>query len=332
VSPYISSQVSTPLEQKRHDGYDGTEAHNGRGPRLGNVPGIVGDDPSPTTPATAKLQNTRSRLSVLESLGYSRASIYLRNQIRRSTLITCYGQRKSGVPSLVGFADFVLAHREQILQSWIATVDQHPNISTSDNLTYTQLLDHLPELCTELAALLKEPDAQQIKREARQDARAHGWKRWRQGYKLEELIREICLIRRDLIDTRLKASAAVDERFDLGAQNSARRVVECFFDNVIIEATVQFVEEHQEAVRQLHATLKPTAAGNAEFIQRITHLLREPLGPLLLGLEVLLREEALSPRGVEMIGVLQRGVKKEAEAIEELLRSTELLEKNSQKR
>ena len=70
-------------------------------------------------------------------------------------------------------------------------------------------------------------------------------------------------------------------------------------------------------------------AGNAEFVQRIMHLLREPLGPLLLGLEVLLREESLSPRGVEMIGLLHRGVKKEADAIEELLRSTELFEKDA---
>jgi len=121
----------------------------------------------------------------------------------------------------------------------------------------------------------------------------------------------------------------VDKRFDLDAQNAARRLVESFFDNVIIEATVQFVEERQEAVRQLSATPKPTAATNAEFIPRITHLLREPLGPLLLGLEVLLREESLSPRGVEMIEVLQRGVKKEAEAIEELLRSTEFFEKDA---
>lgn len=88
--------------------------------------------------------------------------------------ITRYGQRRSTAPSIAGFADFVLARREQILQSWIAAVDQHPNISTSDNLTYSQLLDHLPELCTELAALLKQPNAQEIKREARQDARAHG--------------------------------------------------------------------------------------------------------------------------------------------------------------
>jgi signal transduction histidine kinase len=223
----------------------------------------------------------------------------------------------------------VLARREEILKSWIAAVDQHPSISTSDNLTYTQLLDHLPELCTELAALLKQPDAKEIKREARQDARAHGWKRWRQGYKLEELIREICLIRRNFIDTWLTAFAATDPGFDFEAQNAARGVVEGFFDNVIIEATVQFVEENQEAVRQLNARLKPTETGNAEFVQRITHLLREPLGPLLLGLEVLLREESLSPRGVEMIGVLHRGVQKEAKAIEELLRSTEFFEKDS---
>jgi signal transduction histidine kinase len=121
----------------------------------------------------------------------------------------------------------------------------------------------------------------------------------------------------------------VDTRFDFDAQNVARRVVECFFDNVIIEATVQFVQEHQEAVRQLNASLKQGVAGNAEFVQRITHLPREPLGPLLFGLEVLLCEEALSPRGVEMIEVLRRGVNKEAQAIEELLRSTELWEKDA---
>jgi signal transduction histidine kinase len=235
------------------------------------------------------------------------------------------------VGAVAAFGDFVLAHRDQILHSWIAAVDKHPNISTSDNLTYTQLLDHLPELCTELAAILKQPDAKEIKREARQDARAHGWKRWRQGYKLEELIREICLIRRNFIDTWLKAFAAEEPRLDSDAQNAARRVVESFFDNVIIEATVQFVEEHQETVRQLNARLKPSVTGNAEFVQRVTHLLREPLGPLLLGLEVLLREESLSPRGVEMIEVLHRGVQKEARAIEELLSSTELFEKDASK-
>ena len=137
----------------------------------------------------------------------------------------------------------------------------------------------------------------------------------------------MCLIRRNFIDTWLKTFAAKERSFDLDAQNAARRVVECFFDNLIVEATVQFVEECQDSVRQLNAGRKANEGGNAEFVQRITHVLREPLGPLLLGLEVLLREESLSPRGVEMIGLLQRGVKKEADAIEQLLRSTDLFEK-----
>jgi hypothetical protein len=51
----------------------------------------------------------------------------------------------------------------------------------------------------------------------------------------------------------------------------------------------------------------------------------------LVGLEVLLREENLSPRGIEMIEVLRRGIRKEAQAIEELLRSTELFEKDAAK-
>ena len=143
------------------------------------------------------------------------------------------------------------------------------------------------------------------------------------------MIREICLIRRDFIDNWFEAFAKADARFGFEAQNVARRIVECFFDNVIIEATVQFVEEHEEAARQLHVEVKPMAVGNAEFIQRITHILREPLGPLLLGLEVLLHEEALSPGGIEMIGLLRRGIKKEAEAIKELLRSTKLVENDA---
>ena len=205
-------------------------------------------------------------------------------------------------------------------------MDRHPSISSSDKLTSTQLLDHLPELCSELAALLKQPNAREIQQEARSDARAHGWKRWRQGYKLEELIREICLIRRNFNDTWFEAFAVIDARFNVDAQSLAQRIVDRFFDNVIIEATIQFVGEHQQALRQLNAQLQPRGTPNAEFVQRITHLLREPLGPLLVGL---LREENLSPRGVEMIEVLKRGVKKEAQAIEELLQSTELFEKNA---
>jgi signal transduction histidine kinase len=239
------------------------------------------------------------------------------------------GQKKSKPSSFAGFGDFVLSHREEVLRSWIAAVDRDPRISTSDNLTYTQLLDHLPELCTELAALLKQPDAVAIKKEAKHDAKAHGWKRWRQGYKLDELIREICLVRRDLIDNWLSAFAAANSDFGIDAQNGARRVAEGFFDNVIIGATVQFVEEHQEDVRQQNAEqraeMTAQTAAEAGLVKLASHQLREPLGPLFFALEVLLQEESLSPRGVEMVRIIQRNLKQEARAVEELLSLVESL-------
>jgi signal transduction histidine kinase len=60
-------------------------------------------------------------------------------------------------------------------------------------------------------------------------------------------------------------------------------------------------------------------AANAELIALIEHRLREPLGPTLLVLQLLLREESLSPQGIDLIRMLQRSIKEEVRAIRELL-------------
>ena len=74
---------------------------------------------------------------------------------------------------------------------------------------------------------------------------------------------------------------------------------------------------HKNAVR---LDEKPTPeATNAELIALIEHRLREPLGPTLLVLQLLLREESLSPQGVGLIRMLQRNIKDEVRAITDLL-------------
>jgi hypothetical protein len=57
----------------------------------------------------------------------------------------------------------------------------------------------------------------------------------------------------------------------------------------------------------------------SEVIKLIRHRLHEPLGPTLLVLQLLLREEALSPQGVALVRMLQRSIKEEVRAIRELL-------------
>src|SRR3954468_22309494 len=93
------------------------------------------------------------------------------------------------------FGDFILANRDEITRQWVTVVDRSPEVAASEDLTYRQLLDHLPELCRELATTLKKPGEQSVRDRTARDASAHGRKRWQQGYRLEELIRELCLIR-----------------------------------------------------------------------------------------------------------------------------------------
>ena len=65
---------------------------------------------------------------------------------------------------------------------------------------------------------------------------------------------------------------------------------------------------------------EPTGGpARSELIKLIRHRLHEPLGPTLLVLQLLLREETLSPQGVALIRMLQRSIKEEVRAIRELL-------------
>ena len=60
-------------------------------------------------------------------------------------------------------------------------------------------------------------------------------------------------------------------------------------------------------------------SSKSEVIKLIRHRLHEPLGPTLLVLQLLLREETLSPQGVALIRMCQRSIKEEVRAIRELL-------------
>jgi signal transduction histidine kinase len=66
-------------------------------------------------------------------------------------------------------------------------------------------------------------------------------------------------------------------------------------------------------------TESTSPSARSELIKLIRHRLHEPLGPTLLVLQLLLREESLSPQGVALIRMLQRSIKEEVRAIRELL-------------
>src|SRR5438045_1390811 len=101
---------------------------------------------------------------------------------------------------LSNLGGYLLAHREEIIGEWLRAVERNPAIRSSELLKYKELIDHLPKLFENLAALLKSPHSNPQRSEARRDARVHGKHRWRQGYRLEEVIREGSNVRHSLIE------------------------------------------------------------------------------------------------------------------------------------
>jgi signal transduction histidine kinase len=220
------------------------------------------------------------------------------------------------------FGDFLLANEPEITRRWVTIVDRSPEVTASEDLTYRQLLDHLPELCTELASTIKRPREQAIRVQTAHDASAHGRKRWRQGYKLEELIREICLIRSNFLGTWLNLFAAENDSFEGETRNAARGIVERFFDEVIVESTVQFVDDQSEAVQKTKTAA--TADAKSHLLRHVGHTLREPLGAILSAAEGLASERSLTPEARNLVNIIVRNAQLQAHNVNELVLAAEL--------
>ncbi|MBV9928301.1 MAG: RsbRD N-terminal domain-containing protein [Acidobacteria bacterium] len=87
--------------------------------------------------------------------------------------------------------------QETIVRTWTEKVTADRRIHTDESLSYLQLVDHIPQIVEELHEALGESraEAQMI-----MQGREHGRQRWRQGYELKEVVRELTLLRVTLVE------------------------------------------------------------------------------------------------------------------------------------
>jgi hypothetical protein len=142
--------------------------------------------------------------------------------------------------------NYLQAHREEIVGDWLRAVERNPDISSSDLLRYKDLVDHLPKLFENLAELLKSHHSTPQRSEVSRDARVHGKHRWRQGFRLEEVIREASIVRHILFDKWLDTFAREVPEFDEQAREAAENIIRQAVDDIFTESAEQFVEEQQK--------------------------------------------------------------------------------------
>ncbi|REE23994.1 hypothetical protein B0G71_7286 [Paraburkholderia sp. BL27I4N3] len=159
------------------------------------------------------------------------------------------------VSPLRNFADFVRAERTRLTEQWMHAVFGDTDLVEADKLTYQQLADHLPEILEGLCVALDVEDLERVETAIERDARKHGKVRWRQGYRIEELVRELDLFHQVLAGA-LEEFAGLDSTFTRRHESRARRLIAETFSMVTLTSIKEVVSERDRKIDEYTGQLE----------------------------------------------------------------------------
>jgi signal transduction histidine kinase len=175
--------------------------------------------------------------------------------------------------TLAKLAEFLEGQRVAITDQWLMAVRRDPEIAAADKLTHQQLVDHLPEIFEECCTFLRTRDASVLVEDAKADAKLHGGIRWADGYKIDELIRELEVFR-GLLGTVVARFSDIDPRFHGPLVAAATSLVQRFFGEVTVHSVARYAEEQQRVVQtytsQLESVNLELARANTSLQQALS--------------------------------------------------------------
>ena len=135
---------------------------------------------------------------------------------------------------------------DTIVRNWAEKVTRDRRVRSDAALTYLQLIDHVPEIVEELSGALsrgERPDGQLL-----EEAQKHGRTRWKQGYELKEVVRELTLLRATLVEFLDTYQGALPSQRAPEIVRSYNRIAG-FMDEEIYRTVEAYLEAHRDSVR-----------------------------------------------------------------------------------
>jgi signal transduction histidine kinase len=218
---------------------------------------------------------------------------------------------------LGALARHLSSRRSAILTTWQSAIKRDPALTTGDPLPRVQLLDHIPSMLATLErALHHSPeDAVKVGADAGQEpAAAHGLQRWRQGYDLREVTRELGKLN-ECVTAELDAYTAGNPSISHAAVATARRVWAAMCSTGIEESVGQFFElQQQEAAGQVKdlesalAEIRELEQQRGDLWRQAAHDLRGNLGVVANATVGLTRTGLRESSRDDFVGILMRSV------------------------
>jgi len=175
------------------------------------------------------------------------------------------------------FAKHLRAHQPTITEAWIQAVKSDPGIPSSQRLTQAELSDHLPALFNDLIDYLQTSATEGTRQRVRQEAQRHGGQRWKQGYRLIELLRELGTVHQLLLRHGLRSFLQLHPEFSADSDD-ARDLIRQYFEDATTGSVEQYVQnynaqlsETSDSLAEANDRLLKTDASRLALIRTISH-------------------------------------------------------------
>jgi signal transduction histidine kinase len=221
------------------------------------------------------------------------------------------------------FAKHLRAHQSAITEAWTQAVKSDPEITASRKLTPAELGDHLPALFNDLIDYLQTSGAEGSRQRVRQEAQRHGNQRWKQKYRLVELLRELGIVHRLLLRQGLRSFLQQYPEFS-GDGDDARDLISEYFEDATTGSVDQYVKnygaqlsETSQSLEEVNDRLLKNDASRLALIRTISHDLGNFLNSLTWVVEAFSFESSEAERA-KMLEVTKRNLADMSSLVREL--------------
>jgi signal transduction histidine kinase len=229
--------------------------------------------------------------------------------------------------------DYLVRQQAFIGEQVVRTIRATGSIPGAFALTDKELIDHFPQLFADLAEYFLREASLETRKRTVEAAVKHGKTRWRQGYHLTELVRELWLVQKSILDL------AIERFFELNPQwvtysKTAWKNLTGFFEDSVAGYVQRYVDDHTEELRHVNSRLLEANRNlsridglRLRLIRTVSHEIANVLNTLNLTMSFLTASDDRSSRE-EMLRTCQRNVQEMSDLLDDLKNYSLLLDEN----
>ncbi|ODH00683.1 ATPase [Nostoc sp. KVJ20] len=191
------------------------------------------------------------------------------------------------------FSQILAEKTDIILKQWIAAVRKDRRIESADELSYTAVKDHIPDLLKAMVTVLSKSQDNDIRSMVTASFQ-HGAIRAEQGFDPAEIAREYHLLRTVIFD-------AIQADLLKGTPSEiirSMRLIDVIVDEAIAQCFKSYVEQRLRELHRLQASLTlhnqeltRLISANQEYLSQLAHELKHPLTSIIGYSDLFLRQQ-----------------------------------------